>query len=284
MVQEPAGACDSSITVTSEPSTATMTRPFATTRMSTTEPFPPGLSFFDMDNTPGVIAGTITITRAADESIITGYSVYFGSTASERLRLPGVSVEYFTASDGRASFLSPSEPARLATMVDAGWEAIGPEGVAVRWSGEVEISTAGVYYLKLSASNVTMLHVDGALRLTSAGPRAVDSGSANLTAGRHTIRLDCLTSGGFNDWVALEYSGSDTGGNFMPIPQAVLTHGEDLQLASVSSSRRGNPLLVPVARIAKPANAQKLLLFAEGLNGSAWQLASWPLVETPLPQ
>jgi hypothetical protein len=113
---------------------------------------PSGIAFQDTDPNQGLIGGTVTIARAADESTVTTYNLYFGSDATTKLYLtPIVSIPKTDAALSYPFSLGTPLPAGathlLAYSANDGGENATPVAVAPIDNYEVlsDISGGGAF-------------------------------------------------------------------------------------------------------------------------------------------
>ncbi|KPK78922.1 MAG: hypothetical protein AMJ81_14390, partial [Phycisphaerae bacterium SM23_33] len=95
------------------------------------------------------------------------------------------------------------------------------QGVAARWTGNVHIDTPGLYTFECVTPGDTRLYIDGEMLFDTTLPWQIPSGTVELSAGYHRLRLeyfDCGQAPGLE----LQYAGP--GIDMQVIPADVLSH------------------------------------------------------------
>ena len=93
-----------------------------------------------------------------------------------------------------------------------------------RFSGAINISTAGQYSFSTTSDDGSRLYIDNRLVVVNDGPKGpltVASAPVVLSAGLHEFRLD-YTQGGAGSMLAFNYSGPDTANNSVLVPDTVM--------------------------------------------------------------
>jgi len=120
------------------------------------------------------------------------------------------------------------------------------DGIYGRWSGKLRIAAAGAYAFHIQGNDRARVSVDGTViadarsALTGSTPLTATekSGTADLTAGEHTIVVEYLNRIG-RQGLLLEWT--PPGGSRAEIPAEVLSYelGEDQRIATTTSDARG---------------------------------------------
>lgn len=98
---------------------------------------------------------------------------------------------------------------------------------SLRYSGYIEISTAGTYTFETTSNDGSKLYIDGELVVDNDGAhiKRVRSGSMSLSAGKHRLVLVYFQRGG-SQTLRLKYSGADTSEVLVdPLTTGVITAG-----------------------------------------------------------
>ncbi|HEX5241693.1 MAG TPA: PA14 domain-containing protein, partial [Tepidisphaeraceae bacterium] len=131
------------------------------------------------------------------------------------------SIDYFAAAlpnspsvlQGPISFNPDSQPAPFYSG--------GPTtNFAARFTGAIDISTAGQYTFATTSDDASRLYIDNRLVVMDDGFKnalTLTSAPITLSAGLHEFRLDYAQAGG-NSSLAMNYSGPDTGNNSVLVP------------------------------------------------------------------
>lgn len=93
-----------------------------------------------------------------------------------------------------------------------------------RFTGAINISTAGQYTFTTTSDDGSRLFVDNKLVVLDDGPKsalALSSTPITLSAGLHEFRLDYFQQGG-NSTLSLNYSGPDTGNSSIVVPASAM--------------------------------------------------------------
>jgi len=91
---------------------------------------------------------------------------------------------------------------------------------AARFTGAIDISTAGQYTFATTSDDASRLYIDNRLVVMDDGFKnalTLSSAPITLSAGLHEFRLDYAQAGG-NSTLAMNYSGPDTGNNSVLVP------------------------------------------------------------------
>ena len=106
---------------------------------------------------------------------------------------------------------------------------------ALLFTGKINITEAGEYDFFLTSSDGSRLYIDDQLVINKNGHHSlVESSSAapiNLTAGKHSIRVECFIGGGSSRQLQVKFSGPDSENEKIKIPDTAFSHfciGEEL--------------------------------------------------------
>jgi hypothetical protein len=261
---------------------------------------PASVSFQDTDGREGYIAGDISLTPASGGSATT-YTVYFGSSATEKVGpaySPGLTAEFFIVSQG--SFIGAPPVGALdgltpdVTRTDSmiGYSPSSTQGnyhfnlggpvpeFAARWTGFVQIESAGSYTFEVTSADGCRLMLDGVVVLDNDG--LVESGTRtanetlDLEAQIYPLKLEFFTVG--NGAMILRYAGPDTNGQMQVLSDALMHDGSGVALIG-NVSAGTSPLVIALSGTAVPSTATHLLAFSATAGGESLQSSSTPLVD-----
>eukprot|EP00439_Symbiodinium_sp_Y106_P003608 s1136_g1.t1 len=219
---------------------------------------PTSIQFQDTDSSIRQIAGVISLGRASDESAISGYKVYFGSSATQKLPpavLSGLAYKLFVfpqgsslpSLDGRAPTSEGIHASLDFVRQDFGSPEAFNTGFAIRWAGFLHIVTAGTYYFQTFSDGCKVyLHgdvlIDDDVLKTNASWGM--GASLFLEQGAHSLQVDYFFAqapAAPEGTMQLNYWGTDSSDMWMPVPADKLSHGvnETDWIAYVSVSAQG---------------------------------------------
>lgn len=103
-----------------------------------------------------------------------------------------------------------------------------------RFSGAINISTAGQYSFSTTSDDGSRLYIDNRLVVVNDGPKApstITGAPVTLGAGLHEFRLD-YTQGGGGSLLAFNYSGPDTANNSVLVPASAMQTLDPISMAN----------------------------------------------------
>ena len=244
------------------------------------------VSFTDTNGVAGNISGDVVIGEGS--SGVLGFNVYWGQDSSTPILAgsPGLWGEYFYLSSTAMPDFTDLVPdlvqvdSQLAqSSTYSGWPGTpGSANVAARWTGYINITTAGRYIFTLSSSDHSQLFINEALVVERQGVVwESSSGDVYLLPGLHALQVlyynNCCSYG-----IVLDYSGPDTWNLQTLVPARVLRHGSlnSALIGQVAAAASGNTVY-QIQNLAIPSAATYLLVKAysaegEGLNTSSVQI------------
>ena len=159
------------------------------------------------DNTYDAVDGTVTSAAGPDPDgggplgrVTTTYrydETAPGTPTSAGSALRGLKASYFA----NATLAGRPTAAKTDATVDFAWAGAAPapgvpaDGFSVRWTGNLDVATAGEYFLQTVANGSSRLIIDGLPAIdTWAGPQTISTPACSpqlwLTAGKHSIVLE----------------------------------------------------------------------------------------------
>ncbi|CAJ1349270.1 unnamed protein product [Effrenium voratum] len=247
------------------------------------------LSFSDTNLSMGYIGGSLEIGEAG--SGISGYRVYWGSN-STHLIAPGVAGlegQYFYLSYSPDSIPGMDSLVPDLVKIDlevnqvqtlSAWPGLSVEDhFAARWTGYVKIEAPGTYRFTLNSDDGSRLFINGALVVDNDGVHGMQSltGEISLVAGFHSLQIDYF-EGQDESGMILLYSGPDTAGSRVVIPQSALRHGSlgNALIGEVAAASSGATVF-DIQSLSLPEDATHLIVRAfndqgESLTGAAVEL------------
>jgi len=123
------------------------------------------------------------------------------ATVSVNANPSGLNFDYYLLTNAPPSMpnfnqMTPSSSGQCTTFTLAVAEA--SDNFGIRFNGRINIAAAGNYTFYTTSDDASMLYIDGALVVNNDGLHAAleKSGSVNLAAGMHTIRVDFMEGQG----------------------------------------------------------------------------------------
>ncbi|CAJ1364916.1 unnamed protein product [Effrenium voratum] len=247
------------------------------------------LSFSDTHLAMGYIGGSLEIGQSV--SGITGYRIYWGSNSTHLIApgFAGLEGQYFYLSYSPDSIPDMDSLVPDLVKIDlqvfqaqtlSAWPGLSVEdNFAVRWTGYVKIEAAGMYRFTLDSDEGSRLFINGALVVDNDGVHGMQSstGEISLVSGFHSLQLNYF-EGLAESGMILEYSGPDTAGSRVVIPQSALRHGSlNNALIGEVVAASSSATVLDIQNLSLPEDATHLIVRAfndqgESLTGASVEL------------
>ncbi len=215
-----------------------------TMRVATTVALPAGT---------GTCTGTTYDATAAAQGL---YAEYFKGYFNDVLTyFNSPAVPNLTRSEGPLNYTADNAWGDISSAINAGNDT-NPDQYSARYRGYLTIATAGSYTFTLQSDDASYLWLDNAARATTPvagyavvsdpgqhGVRTTVGAPVSLTAGSHPLLAFYGENGGGNQMRVL-YSGPDTGGATVVIPQSALCNRQfsgplPVELAAFTATAKG---------------------------------------------
>jgi len=186
---------------------------------------------------------------------------------TNKAAVPGLLVEVFYFSQGGSLLdLTAREPALVRTdpqpyeSTHGNWPGLPlNDNFAVRWTGQVAITTAGEYTFLTNSDDCRVL-IDGLEVVDNDGLHGMQtrSGTIMLSARMHDLLVEFLEKDGGAGMI-FKYQGPDTGGQMVVVPESVLSHIEKPGRRLSSDTHDVPSKMAPVASQAMLAQGMLLV-------------------------